>query len=558
MRHERRPAGTRWIAALVLAVVALAATAAGAAGAAPTFTDGNGIHIVSEKTLSSRLSELRMTTPLLAKPVSMRILVPSDYGTSTKRYPVVYLFHGTSGGAADWTTMGDAEKTTATSPFIVAMPDAGYDSDGGGWFTDWYRGGKGGVPKWESFHVGELIPFVDRNLRTVAARRGRAIYGLSQGGFGSMSYASRHPDMFVASGAFSGAVDTTADAEAQALTTPIIQATTTGLDGESDPDAMFGSRATENVNWAAHDPATLAANLRGQNIRLYTGNGFPGPLDGPVANPGAEAIEGGVHILNGLFHTRLDGLKIPSVYDDYGPGTHSWPYWARDFRDVAPVLAKVFADPPAAPAKVDYRSGDDHWSAWGYDVTFKRPAREFSELSDGDARGFALAGSGSATVLTPPAYLAGSRAQVSVKTASGTPGTATSTAVADATGRLALTVPLGPGNPDQQYTAASEAAGGPKVFTTHVAIAGVPRPAACTLRRVTLRLPVPVGTRLRRVRTSADGTRRLGSRRRGRFVSVPLKRLGPGSHRIVVTARASATRRRLGRAVSVSRTVGCG
>ena len=47
------------------------------------------------------------------------------------------------------------------------MPDAGFDSDGGGWLTDWFRAGKGGPPKWETHHIGELIPFVDRNLRTL-------------------------------------------------------------------------------------------------------------------------------------------------------------------------------------------------------------------------------------------------------------------------------------------------------------------------------------------------------------------------------------------------------
>ena len=60
-------------------------------------------------------------------------------------------------------------------------------------------------------------------------------------------------------------------------------------------------------------------------------------------------------------------------------------------------------------------------------------------------------------------------------------------------------MPLDPGNPDQQYTAASDAKGGPEVFTTRVTIDGVPRPPSCTLRRTTLKLPVAVGTRLRRV-----------------------------------------------------------
>lgn len=540
----------------VLSVIAGALSSGPAASAAaPAFTDGNGIHVVSQKTLGSRLTELRLTTAVLPKPVSMQVLLPASYSSaSAKRWPVLYLFHGTSGRPSDWTRNGDAEKTTADSPFITVLPDAGFDGDGGGWFTDWYNAGKGGPPKWETFHIGEFIPFVDRNLKTIAARRGRAIYGLSQGGFGAMTYASRHPDMFVASGGFSGAVETTYDELAQVLTTPIIQATTTGLDGVSDPDAMFGPRASQNVNWAAHDPATLAPNLRGQDIRLYTGNGEPGPLD-TAPNAGGSVIEGGVRQLNVLFDARLRSLGIPHYYEDYGPGTHSWPYWARDFRDVAPVLAKVFADPPAAPAATAYRSGDNAWAAWGYDVQTRRPAREFSELSGATTRGFTFAGSGSAVVQTPAAYLAKSAARLTIRSPA---GTETRSAKADAAGRLRVDVPLGTGNPDQQYTAASMARGGPKVFTTKVAIAAVARPPACARRRATLKLPVTVGTRLRVVRVAIDGKRKLGARRRGRFVSVPLKGLAPGSHRVVVSARASATRRGRGRSVRAARRVGCG
>jgi S-formylglutathione hydrolase FrmB len=104
------------------------------------------------------------------------------------------MFHGTSGGAADWTTMGDAAGTTAGRDLIVVMPDAGVNSDGGGWFTDWVNGGRFGPPRWETYHVFHLIPWIDANLRTVASRAGRAISGLSQGGYGAMAYAARHPD----------------------------------------------------------------------------------------------------------------------------------------------------------------------------------------------------------------------------------------------------------------------------------------------------------------------------------------------------------------------------
>ena len=92
---------------------------------------------------------------------------------------------------------------TAGQPLIVVMPDGGR----GGWYSNWHNGGRGGPPAWESYHIGQLIPLVDRRFRTVAARRGRAIAGLSMGGFGAFSYAARHPDLFTAAASFSGGLD---------------------------------------------------------------------------------------------------------------------------------------------------------------------------------------------------------------------------------------------------------------------------------------------------------------------------------------------------------------
>jgi hypothetical protein len=232
---------------------------------------------------------------------------------------------------------------------------------------------------------------------------------------------------------------------------------------------MFGPRATQQINWAAHDPGVLAMNLRGLDLRFYTGDGRAGPLAPGLVDP----IEAGVHELTLLLHRRLERLGIPSALRDYGPGTHAWAYWARDLRDTMGPLMDTFADPPRAPARVGYRSGENRWSAWGYDVTMHRPARELSALRDGDARGFVLTGSGSATVVTPPAYRP--RSAATVRMDGDRVARTTATVRADGAGRLRLDVPLGPGNRAQQYTAAAALAGGTRAFSTRVRISGVPR-----------------------------------------------------------------------------------
>ncbi len=194
----------------VLAVLAIASAPAGAI----VLRDGFGLHIRSVRTLDSRLLALSVRSSAIPGPANVRILLPSGYASHPHRhYGVLYLLHGTSGGAADWTGSGGAEQTTAGRPLIVVVPDIGLKDDGGGWCTNWVRGAH---ERWETFHIDELVPWVDANLRTIRARGTRAIAGLSQGGFCSMSYAARHPELFGVALSYSGAVDTTYDAAARA------------------------------------------------------------------------------------------------------------------------------------------------------------------------------------------------------------------------------------------------------------------------------------------------------------------------------------------------------
>ena len=279
--------------AAALAAIALASAPAARAGL-PSLHDAAGIHVTSERDLDSRLLALTVATDAMNAPANVRVLLPSDYSQHRRRrYPILYLLHGTSGGAADWTTIGGAEQTTAGKELIVVMPDIALSDGGGGWCSDWYNGGAYGLPRWETFHINQLIPWIDSNLRTIPDRDGRAIAGLSQGGFCSMSYAARHPDLFETALSFSGAPDTAYDGLAQLLVTPIIEATELFLDSRP-ADSIFGPRSNEEINWAAHDPTTLAQNLRDTNLFLYTGDGLPGPYDTPVPNPSAMVIESGV------------------------------------------------------------------------------------------------------------------------------------------------------------------------------------------------------------------------------------------------------------------------
>ena len=448
---------------LTILAALFGALALAPAAQAVTFHDGNGLHVLSVKQVDPRLVALQVKTAALPDPANVYVLLPPGYEPSAaRRYPVFYLLHGTSGTASDWTLKGAAEKVIGNRQLITVMPDIALNGGGGGWCSDWPNGAQ----RWETFHIRQLIPWVDSNLNTVAARSGRAIAGLSQGGFCSLSYAARHPDLFSVALGYSGAPDIFYDPDARAGAQTIINATEVGLDHVA-PNTFFGDPLTNGVNWAAHDPATLAENLRSTQMYMYWGNGQPGPFDSPSSFLGGTGIESAVWQDNNDFQRRLNALRIPALFDDYGPGTHSWPYWTRDLGWSIDKINSDFAHPEPNPAPFTYTSADNTYSVYGWRVATQRTAREFSTLRAG-RRSFALAGSGSATVRTAPFYKPGTRYRI---TLSGDEVTTRSLIRrAGRSGRLTVKVPLGPPNPYQQYTAQAQVAG-THVYTTNVTIA---------------------------------------------------------------------------------------
>ena len=103
-----------------------------------------------------------------------------------------------------------------------------------------------------------------------------------------------------------------------------------GPDGTSSP--AYGPYATQEVRWRGENPLDLAENLRGLKLTLRTGNGQPGGEFGGTGDP----IEMSVHTMAIALHDRLDQLGIDHVFEDYGAGSHAWPYWQRDLRNTCP------------------------------------------------------------------------------------------------------------------------------------------------------------------------------------------------------------------------------
>ncbi|HWA65148.1 MAG TPA: alpha/beta hydrolase family protein [Mycobacteriales bacterium] len=457
-RFTSRPAtrsGARHLGAVGVSVLALvAATGASAASAAARVpsgdpigsirvSSGHGIVVQAVKVVGPRQLQATIRPAALApKTIDVQILLPVGYTPDADpRYPVLYLFPGTSGHSTDWMTAGKAPQTMKPYRVITVSSDIGFDGDGGGWFTDWVDQHTAlGKSQWETYDIHELIPWIDANFDTIRSRSGRAVAGLSQGGYGSTELAARHPDLFVQQASFSGAPEIDRDVEARLGAEAIIGATMVGLNGV-EANAPFGNHISDEINWEGHDPARLISNLRPVKLWFATADGLPGQYDDPVTNPVGYVAGGGIesmtHISTDLFLQHLHAAHMTATVYDYGSGTHIWPYWARDLQKFAPAMMRTFADPPAAPKRTSYLTINPQWRQWGWTVRISRPeALAFARISRADDTGFDLSGDGVATVVTPRYFAP--KASLAVTTAG-----VTRTVVSDRQGRLHLTVPLG-------------------------------------------------------------------------------------------------------------------
>ncbi|GHF92553.1 hypothetical protein GCM10018790_81940 [Kitasatospora xanthocidica] len=324
----------------------------------PPLADGFGLTQVGTATGTATNFVITVTTPKVAGQHTIRILLPADYAQQPdKRYPVLYFLHGASDNPSDPALAYPA--LTAAQSMITVIPDGGLR----GWYTDWLdQGTAAGAQNWETFHLTQVLPFVDANLRTRTDRAHRAVGGLSMGGFGALHYAQDRPDLFGQVLTMSGANDLSADQ--MVLRGAIVAMLTnagTVLCGPSDgrpcgfdygptvsSDALFGTPYpvfNADWRWNAADPVSRAAALAHTGIAVYTGNGKGNPADMEFWAEGTAK----------RLKDRLDALQLPYHYVDYGDGTgwgadcqggHTAGCWAQDLVDYVPRLEAAFAAAP--------------------------------------------------------------------------------------------------------------------------------------------------------------------------------------------------------------------
>ena len=145
---------------------------------------------------ANRVETVRFESKLVGATLPYNVVLPYDYHSSrATRYPVLYLLHGLGGHHTDWTTRTNVADYAAQYRLIIVTPE-GND----GWYTD-----SAGVPtdKYETYFLNELIPDVEARYRTIQSRYGRAIAGLSMGGYGAFKFGLKYPGQFVFVGSMS-------------------------------------------------------------------------------------------------------------------------------------------------------------------------------------------------------------------------------------------------------------------------------------------------------------------------------------------------------------------
>jgi enterochelin esterase-like enzyme len=149
----------------------------------------------------SRVQDDQFRSAALDGTLHFEVYLPADYATTTHRYPVVYFLHGLPSSATAYLGMGFVEQALDQigRPAILVAPQGARWNEPDPEYVDHQPG-----DEWETAIAQELPVIVDSLYRTLPTRAGRAIVGLSAGGFGAMHLGLAHLGTFAVIESWSG------------------------------------------------------------------------------------------------------------------------------------------------------------------------------------------------------------------------------------------------------------------------------------------------------------------------------------------------------------------
>ncbi|HEY1422811.1 MAG TPA: alpha/beta hydrolase family protein [Candidatus Acidoferrum sp.] len=253
---------------------------------------------------SGRVECNSLPSKILAHPVNYCVILPPSYDADkSRKYPILYFFHGLGDNdqmfihAGGFNLVEDLWERGQIGEFLIATPDAG---------TSFYINGRDGKVRYEDFLLQEFLPGIETRYRTRPGRANRAVSGVSMGGYGALHLAFHQPQLFSSVSAHSAAIIDKLPAFIAPSPAGGMRARVLGGTFGSPPDPAF---------WDRHSPLTLArtANLAGLKIYFDCGD-----HDDFGFETGAEALD-----------KILTSRHIPHEAHIY-PGRHDWQYFAEN------------------------------------------------------------------------------------------------------------------------------------------------------------------------------------------------------------------------------------
>lgn len=222
------------------------------------------------------------------KQSSMYVIMPEGRGP----FPVMYLLHGYSDDHTIWLRRTRIEVYVEPLPLIVVMPD--------GHHSFYCNDPRPNGMAYEDHIIKDVVGFIDRTLPTIANRSGRAIAGLSMGGYGSMMLAMNHPDMFCA------------------------------VSGHSAPCSLFNRPRTDKAHGI--DFKDLMEKYPADRYNLFRLARRQKKILKQIALRIDCGTEDYLIEENRAYHAHLEELDVRHDYREY-PGMHNWDYWDLHIRE---------------------------------------------------------------------------------------------------------------------------------------------------------------------------------------------------------------------------------
>jgi S-formylglutathione hydrolase FrmB len=187
--------------------------------------------------------------------------------------------------------------------------------------SSWYINSYDGKEKYEDFFVKEFMPAIEKTYRIKAEKKYRGIAGLSMGGYGTMFYLLKHPELFAAGAALSAAVND--------------DATVTGMP-DDNWERTFGQlygrglKGKDRLNeaWYANSPLKIVADKSAdelKRVRYWIDCG-----DDDHLSKG-----------NCLLHIALMEKGVPHEFR-VRDGGHTWTYWRTGIIDGLQFIGQSF------------------------------------------------------------------------------------------------------------------------------------------------------------------------------------------------------------------------